>query len=59
MAKKMMKKTESSYSQAQLSEEIRKKAQELYEKSGRQQGRDMDNWLTAERLVKSQLCGTM
>ena len=34
---------------------IRKKAQELYEKSGRKPGRDMENWLEAERLVNAQL----
>ena len=39
--------------QEQLNEEIRKKAQELYEKSGRIPGRDLDNWLEAERIVKA------
>jgi hypothetical protein len=34
---------------------IRKKAQELYEKSGRKSGRDMENWLEAERIVNTQL----
>jgi len=38
----------------QINEEIRKKAQELFEKSGRVPGRDLDNWLEAERLVE---CG--
>lgn len=37
----------------QLNEEIRKKAQELFEKSGHVPGRDLDNWLEAERIVKS------
>ena len=38
--------------QEQLNEVIRKKAQELYEKSGRKPGHDLDNWLEAERIVK-------
>jgi len=37
---------------AQLHEAIRKKAQEIYEKGGRKPGRDLDNWLEAERIVK-------
>ncbi len=56
MEKKMMKKAASSCSQAQLSEEIRKKAQELYEKNGCKPGCDMENWLTAEKMVKSSMC---
>jgi Protein of unknown function (DUF2934) len=40
----------------QLTQKIRNKAQELYEKSGRKQGRDIANWLEAERIVKSQGC---
>ena len=31
---------------------ISKKAQEIYEKSGRIPGRDLANWLEAERMVK-------
>ena len=48
--------TSSSCTSAQLHEEIRKKAQELYEKSGRKPGRDLANWLEAERIVKSKIC---
>ena len=33
--------------------EIAKVARELYEKSGRVEGRDLDNWLEAEKIVKS------
>jgi hypothetical protein len=33
-------------------EEIVKVASELYEKSGRTEGRDLENWLKAERIVK-------
>ena len=38
--------------QGLLNEAIRKKAQELYEISGRKPGRDLDNWLEAERILK-------
>lgn len=56
MAKKMKSRAASSCSQGHLTEEIRKKAQELYEKNGRKPGRDMENWLEAERIVKSNTC---
>ena len=36
----------------QIQEEIAKKAYELYEESGRQDGRDVDHWLEAEKLLK-------
>ena len=32
-------------------DEIAKLARALYEKSGRVEGRDLDNWLEAERIV--------
>ncbi len=32
-------------------DEIAKLARELYEKSGGVEGRDLDNWLEAERIV--------
>lgn len=32
---------------------IRKKAQEFYEKSGRKPGRDLENWLQAEKAIKA------
>jgi len=32
-------------------DEIAKLARTLYEKSGRVEGRDLDNWLEAERIV--------
>ena len=35
-----------------LYEETIKAASELYERSGRVEGRDLDNWLEAERIVK-------
>jgi len=57
--KKMVNKPKSSCTQGQLTEEIRKKAQELYEKSGRKPGRDLDNWLAAERIVRTQFCGSI
>jgi len=34
-------------------EETIKVASELYEKSGRVEGRDIDNWLEAERIVRA------
>ncbi|MCC6048040.1 MAG: DUF2934 domain-containing protein [Thermodesulfobacterium sp.] len=36
-----------------LEEEIRRVAYELYEKSGCIPGRDLENWLEAERIVLS------
>lgn len=36
-----------------LYDEIAKVAYELYEKSGRIAGRDMENWLEAEKTVKA------
>jgi len=39
----------------QLNAEIKKKAQELYEKRGRKPGHDLENWLEAERTVKASL----
>ena len=53
MAQIKMSKTGACCSGAQLTDAIRKKAQELYEKSGRKSGRDLENWLEAERIVKS------
>ncbi len=38
-----------------LYEEIAKVAYELYEKSGYIDGRDLDNWLEAERVVMARL----
>ena len=38
---------------AGLYDEIVKLASELYEKSGRVEGRDLDNWLEAERIVRA------
>lgn len=49
----------SGISEGQLNEAIRQKAQELFEKSGRKPGRDMDNWLEAEKEVKTRLCGSL
>lgn len=57
--KKTVNKTGSLCTQGQLAEEIRKKAQELYEKSGRKPGCDLDNWLAAEKIVRAQSCSSM
>jgi len=56
MQKVKMNRTTSSCKQNELTEAIRNKAQEIYEKSGRKEGRDLENWLEAERIVKSQAC---
>jgi len=37
-----------------LQDKINKVAYELYEKSGRQNGNDLLNWLTAEKIVHFQ-----
>ena len=41
--------------QNQLTDMIRKKAYELYEKRGKKSGQDMNNWLEAERIVKQKI----
>ena len=41
--------------QDQLTDMIRKKAYELYEKRGKKSGQDMNNWLEAERLIKQKV----
>lgn len=55
MAKTVMNKARSSSvtQQESLTEAIRNKAQELFEKNGRKPGRDLENWLEAERIIKS------
>jgi len=37
-----------------ISESIQKKAYELWEKDGRKHGCDMQYWLQAEKIIKSQ-----
>ena len=41
--------------QDQLTDMIRKKAYELYEKRGKKSGQDMNNWLEAERIIKQKI----
>ena len=41
--------------QDQLTNMIRKKAYELYEKRGKKSGQDMANWLEAERIIKQKI----
>ena len=41
--------------QDQLTDMIRKKAYELYEKRGKKSGQDMANWLEAERMIKQKV----
>lgn len=43
----------SKLSETELNECIQKKAKEIWEKKGRPQGRDLDIWLEAEKLVKN------
>lgn len=57
MACTKMHKVKSPLSQEELSELIRKTAQEIYEKSGRIEGRDVENWVEAERILKKKGCG--
>ncbi len=40
-----------------LHEEISRLAYELYERSGRADGRDRENWLEAEKIVKARHAG--
>lgn len=36
-------------------ERVERKAYELYEKRGRQHGRDFDDWLEAEKIVEKEM----
>jgi len=45
-----------SCSQKDMTDLITKKAYDLYIKSGCKAGRDLDNWLKAEKIVKSECC---
>ncbi|MBP7056342.1 MAG: DUF2934 domain-containing protein [Candidatus Omnitrophica bacterium] len=42
-------------SNTDLTECIRQKAKELWEKDGCKQGHDLDYWLQTEKIVKSQV----
>ncbi|MFH0764329.1 MAG: DUF2934 domain-containing protein [Candidatus Omnitrophota bacterium] len=44
--------SKASVSSSQITDMIRKKAYELYEKRGRKPGRTMEDWLEAERIIK-------
>ncbi|MDD5422586.1 MAG: DUF2934 domain-containing protein [Candidatus Omnitrophota bacterium] len=41
-----------SANQSQLTDMIRKKAYELFEKRGKKTGHAMEDWLEAERIIK-------
>ena len=45
-----------SCSQKDISGLIAKKAYDLYVKSGCKAGRDLDNWVKAEKIVKADCC---
>ena len=58
MAKKSLKLEKSSnstMSQEDISALVGKKAQEIYEKSGRKPGNDLQNWLEAEKVVRAKI----
>ncbi|GEM_PF-2384185 len=56
MQKMKMHKISTQYPQGQCCEMIKKKAEEIYVKSGRKEGRDLENWLEAERIIKARMC---
>ena len=56
MACTKMHKVGQKLSQEELTDLIRKTAQEIYENSGRIEGRDVENWTEAERIVKKKGC---
>lgn len=39
----------------EVGERIARKAYELYEQRGRQAGRELDDWLTAEELIRKEM----
>ena len=43
-------------SQKDMKDLIAKKAYDLYVKSGCKAGRDLDNWIKAEKIVKTGCC---
>ena len=45
-----------SCSQKEMTDLIAKKAYDLYVKSGYKPGHDLDNWVKAEKIVKSDCC---
>ena len=45
-----------SCSQKDMKDLIAKKAYDLYVKSGCKAGRDLDNWVKAEKIVKAECC---
>jgi len=45
--------SETKLSKEELNARIQKKAKELWQQKGCAQGKDLENWLEAERLVKS------
>jgi Protein of unknown function (DUF2934) len=42
-------------SDEELYDQVARKAYELYEQRGEEHGHDLDDWLTAERLVQEEL----
>ena len=52
MARKSTSNSSTAIPSDQLTDMIRKKAYELYEKRGKKSGQDMNNWLEAERIIR-------
>ena len=52
---KLEKSSNSTMSQEDISALVGKKAQEIYEKSGRKPGNDLQNWLEAEKIVRAKI----
>ena len=50
-----MKTNAGSMTKENVDQKIRKKAQEIWEKTGCKTGHDLENWLQAERIVKAQM----
>lgn len=50
-----MKSNTAAMAREDVEQKIRKKAQEIWEKTGCKPGHDLENWLQAERIVKAQL----
>jgi hypothetical protein len=50
---KVIEEVKANESSGNLEDCIRKKAYELWEQKGRLSGKDLENWLEAEKIIKS------
>jgi hypothetical protein len=55
--KSALKRTESARSPEQTEERVRRRAHELYELRGKQDGHDLDDWLIAEAEIVEEPIG--